>query len=140
MAASTEVRVPLLDDELVALSGRIPPDLKLRRLTRKYIFKRSMEGTLPRDIIWRPKAGFGAPVRSWLSGELKPMVARPAVGRCGAGDAACSIPGEVERIIASNEAGPKTMRSGCGRCLTLEIWQQTYMDGAREAQLAVGAA
>ncbi len=58
MAASTEVRVPLLDDELVALSGRIPPSLKLRRMTRKYIFKRSMEGVLPHDVIWRPKAGF----------------------------------------------------------------------------------
>ena len=47
MAASTEVRVPLLDDELVALSGRIPPALKLRRMTRKYILKRAMESRLP---------------------------------------------------------------------------------------------
>ncbi len=49
MAASTEVRVPLLDDELVELAGRIPPELKLRRLTRKYIFKKSMEGMLPHE-------------------------------------------------------------------------------------------
>ena len=68
MAASTEVRVPLLDDWLVELSGRIPPELKLRRLTRKYIFKRSMEDVLPRDVIWRPKAGFGAP-RALVAGR-----------------------------------------------------------------------
>ena len=72
MAASTEVRVPLLDDELVELSGRIPPSLKLHRLTRKYVLKRAMEPVLPREVIWRPKAGFGAPVRSWLVGELEP--------------------------------------------------------------------
>jgi asparagine synthase (glutamine-hydrolysing) len=47
--------VPLLDDEGVATTARIPPDLKLRRLTRKYVFKKSMEGVLPRDIIWRRK-------------------------------------------------------------------------------------
>ena len=48
MAASTEVRVPFIDDELVALASRIPPSLKLRRLRRKYIFKRSMEGRFRR--------------------------------------------------------------------------------------------
>ncbi len=69
MAASTEVRVPLLDDRVVELAGRIPPELKLRRLTRKYLFKKSMEGTLPHNIVHRPKAGFGAPVRSWLVGR-----------------------------------------------------------------------
>ena len=74
MAASTEVRVPILDDEVVALSARIPPDLKLRRLQRKYILKRSMEPVLPKEIVWRPKAGFGAPVRAWLVNELRPMV------------------------------------------------------------------
>src|SRR5207245_4207084 len=51
MAASTEVRVPLLDDEVVALSARIPPSLKLKRMSRKYIFKRSMEGILPHDVV-----------------------------------------------------------------------------------------
>ena len=56
MAASTEVRVPLLDDWLVELCGRVPAELKLRRLSRKYIFKRGMEPVLPRDIVWRPKA------------------------------------------------------------------------------------
>ena len=74
MAASTEVRVPLLDDELVELAGRIPPELKLRRLTRKYLFKKSKEGVLPHNIVWRRKAGFGAPVRSWLVGDLEPMI------------------------------------------------------------------
>src|SRR5439155_14429618 len=53
MAASVEVRVPLLDDELVALAARIPSDLKLKGLRRKYIFKRSQAGTVPRAVLWR---------------------------------------------------------------------------------------
>ncbi|MGN6869081.1 MAG: asparagine synthase (glutamine-hydrolyzing) [Solirubrobacteraceae bacterium] len=129
MAASTEVRVPLLDDEMVALSARIPPELKLRRMTRKYILKRSMEGTLPRDVIWRPKAGFGAPVRAWLQNDLGPMVSDllspSAVKARGLFD-----PAEVQRLIATNSAGTEDNALRLWALLTLEIWQRTYIDGA----------
>jgi asparagine synthase (glutamine-hydrolysing) len=128
MAASTEVRVPLLDDELVALAGRIPAELKLRRATRKYVFKRSMEGTLPHEVIWRAKAGFGAPIRSWLTRDLKPMIddllSTDTVTSRGLFD-----PAEVRRIIAANESGHEDNALRIWALLTLEIWQQTYMDG-----------
>jgi asparagine synthase (glutamine-hydrolysing) len=127
MAASTEVRVPLLDDELVALSGRIPPELKLRRMTRKHVFKRSMEGILPREVIYRPKAGFGAPLRSWLVGELAPMVSDvlspEAVRRRGLFE-----PAEVERLIAANRAGQEDNALRLWALLTLELWQQQFVD------------
>lgn len=132
MAASTEVRVPLLDDEVVALGGRIPPELKLRRLTRKYVFKRSQEGRLPREVIWRPKAGFGAPVRSWLVGDLKPMVddvlSRDSVRARGLFD-----PDEVQRLIRANEAGTEDNALRLWELLTLELWQQAFIDGGRPA-------
>ncbi len=121
MAASTEVRVPLLDDELVRLSGAIPPGLKLRRTTRKYAFKRSMEGVLPHEIIWRPKAGFTAPVRAWLTGELAPMVddlLSPAqIRRRGLLNAP-----EVERIVRANaerHRGQRTADLGAADARTL---------------------
>lgn len=127
MAASTEVRVPLLDDEMVELAATIPPALKLRRTTRKYIFKRSMEGVLPKDVIWRPKAGFGAPVRSWLSGDLKPMVddlLSPAtVALRGHFD-----PQEVQRLISANETGQEDNALRIWALLTLELWQRQFID------------
>ena len=127
MAASTEVRVPLLDDWLVELSGRIPPELKLRRLTRKYVFKRSLETVLPRQVIRRPKAGFGAPVRSWLVGDLKPMVdellAPNAVKARG-----LFQPAEIQRLIAANEAGTEDNALRVWALLTLELWIRTYID------------
>jgi asparagine synthase (glutamine-hydrolysing) len=136
MAASTEVRVPLLDDEVVALSGRIPPELKLRRMTRKYIFKRSMEGTLPPDVIWRPKAGFGAPIRAWFARELKPMVddllSVDTVRARGLFD-----PREVQRIVAANASGAEDNALRIWALLTLELWQQTYMDGTPHSHMAV---
>src|SRR5438105_5287113 len=104
MAASVEVRVPLLDDELVALSAAIPSNLKLRGWRRKYILKRSQEGTLPKSIIWRRKAGFGAPIRSWLVGELAPMVddllSEETIRRRG-----IVRPEVVDRLRADNDQG-----------------------------------
>ncbi len=129
MAASTEVRVPLLDDDLVGLAGRIPADLKMKRLTRKYILKRSMQGTLPHEIIWRPKAGFGAPIRSWLTSDLKPMIgdllSPDKVRARGLFD-----PKEVQRIVEANASGSEDNALRLWALLTLELWQQTYLDGS----------
>jgi asparagine synthase (glutamine-hydrolysing) len=127
MAASTEVRVPFLDDELVALSGRIPPDLKLRHFRRKYIFKRSMEGTLPKKVIWRSKAGFGAPIRSWMKHDLQPLLddllSPQDVASRGLFDAA-----EVQRLRRANDAGTEDNALRLWALLTLELWHQQFID------------
>jgi asparagine synthase (glutamine-hydrolysing) len=139
MAASTEVRVPLLDDEMVALSSRIPPGLKLRRLTRKYVFKRSLDSVLPRDVIWRQKAGFSAPIRAWLVGDLKPMVddllSPDAVRARGLFE-----PSEVSRLIRANDAGQADNALRIWALLTLELWYQTFMDGTTATAPSSGAA
>src|SRR5919199_3192703 len=104
MAANLEVRVPFLNYELVELAARMPPRLKLNGLKRKYILKRAAEKLLPRDVVWRKKAGFGAPIRSWLRGALRPMVddllSEETVKRRG-----LFRPREVRRIIAANLSG-----------------------------------
>jgi asparagine synthase (glutamine-hydrolysing) len=128
MAASTEVRVPLLDDELVELTGRIPPGLKLHRLTRKYVLKRAMEPVLPRDVIWRPKAGFGAPVRSWLVGDLSPMVDE-LLSPAAVAERGLFSPDEVQRLIAANRSGSEDNALRLWALLTLELWQRTFIDG-----------
>ena len=130
MAASAEVRVPLLDDELVALSGRIPPELKLHRLTRKYVFKQSMKGVLPEEVVNRPKAGFGAPVRSWLVGELAPLLADLLSPEVVAARGLFE-PTEVSRLIAANQAGQEDNALRLWALMTLELWQRTFVDGAR---------
>jgi asparagine synthase (glutamine-hydrolysing) len=139
MAASTEVRVPLLDDEVVELAARVPARYKLHGLTRKWVFKKSMEGTLPDDVIWRRKAGFGAPVRSWLVGDLKPMVddvlSPSAVAARGLFD-----PDEVQRLIRANDAGTEDNALRLWALLTLELWQQEFIDRPRSGPPAVAAA
>lgn len=70
MATGIEVRVPFLDKALVEFSTQIPPHLKMKGTTTKYLLKKVMEKYLPHEVIYRPKAGFGAPVRDWVSGAL----------------------------------------------------------------------
>lgn len=74
MAVGVEVRVPLLDLDLVRFATRIPTRYKQKGTVGKAIFKRAMEPYLPRDVIYRPKSGFGVPLRRWLRQELRPMV------------------------------------------------------------------
>lgn len=71
MANSLEVRVPLLDHELVEWIASLSPDLKLRGGEGKYIFKKALRPTLPDDILYRAKMGFAVPLASWFRGPLK---------------------------------------------------------------------
>jgi asparagine synthase (glutamine-hydrolysing) len=127
MAASTEVRVPLLDDRVVELANRIPPRLKLRHATRKYVLKRAMEGVLPSEVIWRPKAGFGAPLRAWIDGELRPLVEEclsPATVR----ERGLFDPGAVRNLVRENEAGVADNALRIWALVVLELWQRTFID------------
>jgi asparagine synthase (glutamine-hydrolysing) len=71
MAHSLEVRVPLLDHKFVEWISGLPPKLKLRGQEGKYIFKKSLEPHLPRDVLYRQKMGFGVPLGKWFRGPLK---------------------------------------------------------------------
>jgi asparagine synthase (glutamine-hydrolysing) len=80
MANSLEVRVPFLDHTLVEWAATIPPHLKLRGREGKYILKSGLEPSLPHDILYRPKQGFGVPLALWFRGPLKEKVARTLRG------------------------------------------------------------
>jgi asparagine synthase (glutamine-hydrolysing) len=127
MAASVEVRVPLIDDELVALAARIPSNLKLHGWRRKYVFKRSQEHALPRDILWRRKAGFGAPVRSWLERDLAPLLddllSADTLRARGLVD-----PAAVHKLRVDNAAGVADNSLQLYALLGLELWCRTFLD------------
>jgi asparagine synthase (glutamine-hydrolysing) len=127
MAANLEVRVPFLNQEMLELTARMPPDLKLRGLKRKYILKRAAEKLLPREVVWRKKAGFGAPIRSWLRGTLRPMVddllSAETVRRRG-----LFRPEEVRRVIEANLSGREDYNLQIFQLLTLELWQRAFID------------
>ena len=74
MAASLEVRVPLLDHRVVEYTSRLAVNLKYRNGTGKYLLKRLLEKYVPPELFERPKMGFGVPIDQWLRTELKELL------------------------------------------------------------------
>ncbi|MDD4900821.1 MAG: asparagine synthase (glutamine-hydrolyzing) [Patescibacteria group bacterium] len=74
MFNSLEVRAPLLDYRVVDFVNSLPLDFKINGFKTKHILKRLMADKLPKEIIYRPKKGFGLPLAAWLTKELKPLV------------------------------------------------------------------
>lgn len=127
MAANLEVRVPFLNREMIEMAARMPPRLKLRGLKRKYILKRALEPVLSREVVWRKKAGFGAPIRSWLRGPLRPLIAdllsEETVRRRG-----IFRPNQVKRILDANFSGREDYNLQVFQLLGLELWHQAFID------------
>jgi len=71
MFASLEVRAPFLDYRLVEFINSLSYNLKLKGWTTKYALKELMKDKLPKNIINRPKKGFGVPIAKWINSELK---------------------------------------------------------------------
>lgn len=61
-----QVRYPYLDTHVATVSGRIPAELKLKRWTKRYIFKKAFADLLPQEILAKKKHGFGLPTGDWL--------------------------------------------------------------------------
>ncbi len=74
MAASLEARVPLLDYNMVEFAFSLPPEVKVKGNVTKYFMKKSMEGILPDEVIYRPKEGFSIPIKNWLKEDLKDLM------------------------------------------------------------------
>lgn len=71
MANGVEVRVPFLDNDLVSYALSIPSGLKVKKGVKKYLLKKALKGTLPNEVLYGPKKGFGVPYQNWLKGPLK---------------------------------------------------------------------
>ena len=128
MAFGVEVRVPYIDNALVDFMATVPPELKLRGMTRKYLMKQALRGLLPDEILHRKKAGFGAPIRTWIVSDLKEMIddllCEATVKRRGFFN-----PAYVRRIIQENAAGRNDYNYLIYILLSFELWARNYLDG-----------
>lgn len=133
MAASIETRVPLLDNKVVDFMRSVPSSFKLRGYNQKYLLKKATEGILPREIISRRKAGFGLPVRSWLRNELQEMLG-DLLSHRRIRDRGLFHPETVTRMIAENKSGFRDHTLSLWSLLTIELWQQTFIDVPKRCQ------
>jgi len=127
MAAGVEVRVPLLDLELVDLATRIPAGYRQRGMEGKAVFKRAMEPFLPHDVIYRPKSGFGAPLRRWLRGELRERV-EETLSPASLGARGLFDPAAVRRLVELDRAGRVDGAYTILALMSIELWCRMFVD------------
>lgn len=127
MAANLEVRVPFLNLEMLNLSEELPARMKLNGFKRKYVLKKAAESLLPKDVVWRKKAGFSAPVRSWLRNGLRPAVddllSESNVKKRGLFD-----PAEVRILVENNLSGREDHNLQVFQLLVFEIFMREFFD------------
>lgn len=127
MAASVEVRVPFLDLDLVRLANSIPVGMKQRGSVGKWVLKKAMEPYLPQEVIYRPKSGFGAPVRHWIRFELREMLGEvlspDSLNRRGLFDAEA-----IQRLVSTNDQGQVDASYTLLSLMGIELWCRAYLD------------
>jgi asparagine synthase (glutamine-hydrolysing) len=121
MAASTEVRVPYVDKEVAAAAFAIPGSAKIAGRERKAILKKAAEAWLPREIVYRPKGLFSAPLRAWIRRDLVDMVEDLVAG------GTLVTTGLVDKqmvrtMIDDDRRGAADRSKEIWQLLTLEVW------------------
>jgi asparagine synthase (glutamine-hydrolysing) len=120
MANSLEVRAPMLDHKFMELAATMPSSLKLKGLQGKYILKKSLERILPKEILYRPKMGFGVPIATWLRSDLKDMAADLLLSKSADG----LLNGKtIENIWREHQGGFRNRSTELWALLMFRLWQ-----------------
>jgi len=127
MAESVEVRVPLVDLEMVSVAATIPDRYKQHGHHGKWIFKKSMEKLLPKEVIYRPKTGFGAPVRPWIRNELRSTVDE-VLSRQSVTSRGLFCYDKVKCLIEMNRSGKIDAAYTVLSLMAVEIWCRQFVD------------
>ncbi len=126
MAASIELRVPFLDDAVADVAARIPEHLKFRGTHLKAVLRDAMNGIVPPEIIKRRKAGFGLPVRSWLRGELLPLV-NDTLSDTWLKEIGCFDAVAVRNLLDEHTAGTADHTWRIWTLLSLSLWWRAHI-------------
>ena len=127
MAVGVEVRVPFLDLDLVDFAARIPLALKQRGNEGKWILKKAMEPYLPHEVIYRPKSGFGAPLRRWMQHDLRELMG-DLLSVASLKQRGLFEPAAVQRLIADNDSGKVDASYTLLSLLCIELWCRSFLD------------
>jgi asparagine synthase (glutamine-hydrolysing) len=126
MAASVEMRVPYLDNQMVDLAFALPSRVKVRGFQGKWIIKQIAARYLPPELVFRPKVGFRLPLAQWFRGKLKDLCY----------DRICSNEGFVRELL-SNRESRKVLDDHCAdrkdnsqkiwTLLALSLWYEAFL-------------
>jgi asparagine synthase (glutamine-hydrolysing) len=126
MSVSLEGREPFLDQNIIEWAARIPSEYKYYQGQKKYILKQIVHKHIPRQLMERPKMGFGIPVESWLTNELKDLVveylSEAKLKEHGLFDVA-----EVQKLTAGFFSGRTEKYLKIWHLLMFQMWYEKWM-------------
>jgi asparagine synthase (glutamine-hydrolysing) len=105
----------------------LPPSLKLRGLTRKYLLRKIVAGVLPERVVRRRKMGFGVPIDHWLRHELREMAGDVLLDARARGRGYFR-PEVVRRYLDEHARGVAHHHGRLWSLLVLELWHRTHVD------------
>jgi asparagine synthase (glutamine-hydrolysing) len=127
MLTSLETRVPLLDHVVMEHAARMPSRMKLRDGTGKYVLKAAMRSHLPREILIRPKMGFGVPLGAWFRGDLRDF-ARDVLLDSRSRQRGIVRPDAVARLLDLHLEGSRDHSARLWSLMCFELWCRTWWD------------
>jgi asparagine synthase (glutamine-hydrolysing) len=130
MTYSLEARVPFLDHELVEFCSRIPPSMKMRGLTEKYVLRQALRSSLPNEILQRKKRGLSAPFEQWLRGKLPAFAEEMLNERC-IRQKGYFDPVGVHRIIKMHKNGQQDCGKHLMAVLVAQLWDEIFLKNLR---------
>jgi asparagine synthase (glutamine-hydrolysing) len=125
MAASVELRVPFLDQDLVALIESMHSSQKLRGVSRKSIHKQAVRKWLPASVIHRRERGWATPLASWLRGRLRPLLEQVLLTP----DGLCRSLFDERRLrsmVEEHASGAANRHRELFCLLSLGLWEQSF--------------
>ncbi|MFK5948630.1 MAG: asparagine synthase (glutamine-hydrolyzing) [Methylococcales bacterium] len=127
MAASLELRVPLLDHKLVEYATALPDQYRLNGKQGKHLLKKVMEKHLPHEIIYRKKKGFPVPIAKWFRGDLYEKTQEILLDSSTM-DRGYFKPTYVENMLKNHKNGTQDLSRRIFSMLNLELWHRKYID------------
>jgi asparagine synthase (glutamine-hydrolysing) len=121
MAASVEVRVPFVDPVVAQAAFAIPGRDKIRNRQGKLALKQAAEAWLPKEIIYRPKASFSAPLRAWVRNDLREVINDVLVNGELTGTGMIQS-AALNRLIEAERAGREDNAKQIWQLLSMELW------------------
>jgi asparagine synthase (glutamine-hydrolysing) len=127
MANSLEARSPFLDHKVIEFAASLPGELKMSRYRPKSLLKKVAARLVPRDVVYRPKMGFGVPVGRWFRGEMKGFVSDILLSQT-ALNRGLIKPEKIREYVTQHTSGQVDHSFQIWTLLMLELWYRRFID------------
>ena len=127
MAVSLEARSPFLDHQVIEFAASLPQDLKLRRLTTKYLLKKVLRKFLPAENLNRGKMGFGVPIGHWFRGQMQAFLREVLLSEKSLRRGLFK-PETVRQLVELHTSGARDYSQQLWTLLMLELWFNRFID------------